>query len=67
MFVDLCVHNKLMAIADGGTQLDCIPMNIAKELLQRNVVKQISKLSVPIQLSFGKTGVISQLDYYFEG
>ena len=67
MFVDLSFDNKLMAVADGGTQLDCMPTYIANELLQRNIIKHISKLTVPIQLSFGKTGVISKLDQYVEG
>ena len=69
MFVDLDLSsdNKLMAVSDGGTQLDCMPTHIAKQLLQRNIIKHISKLSVPIQLSFGKTGAFSHLDQYIEG
>ena len=69
MFVnlDLSSDNKLMAISDGGTQLDCMPTHIAKQLLQRNIIKHISNLSIPIQLSFGKTGAFSQLDQYIEG
>ena len=67
MVTNCSIDSPILAISDGGTQIDCIPMSIAKDLLRRKVISDIFKLKPPIQLTFGKKGVVSVLDHFIQG